>query len=112
MLHMFLMATHVFQVISSVLQVFQTIRRMFAKLFQTYVASVSSGFCKNSSGVAHVVIGFTCYNRYCSCWGTTRVTVWAPEDDRHIMSNPACARETKQARQSGREAMWGPHGGA
>jgi hypothetical protein len=38
--------------------------------------------------------------------------VWAPEDDRRIMGNPACACETKQVQQSGQEAVWGPHGRA
>jgi hypothetical protein len=48
-LHMFAMATHVFlQCFIRMLQVFQ--------LFWTYVASVSSIYCKSRSGVTHVVV--------------------------------------------------------
>jgi hypothetical protein len=37
------------------------------QMFQTYIASVSSDYCKSKSGVAHVAMGPPAVAAYCSC---------------------------------------------
>jgi hypothetical protein len=65
-----------FQVFLGVLQVFQ--------LFRTYVASVSSAYCKSRSGVTHVALGPPAAVACCSCRAVEKRT-------RHERSSPANA---------------------
>jgi hypothetical protein len=73
----FAMATHVFQVFSCVLQVFQIyVCKCFS--FWTYVASVSSEYCKSKSGVAHVAMEPTYHNHPLQLLGRHRVSSCEP----------------------------------
>jgi hypothetical protein len=51
--------------VSLICKCFSCFRRMLQvlQLFQTYVASASSGCCKSRSNIAHVAMGLTCRSR-------------------------------------------------
>jgi len=57
--------TRVFKFFLLFCKCFERMLQVFP-LFRTYVAIVSSRCCKSKSGVAHIVMGPTCY---CNCWG-------------------------------------------
>jgi hypothetical protein len=94
-------------------QVFQTYVAS-VQLFRSYVAKVSSSWCKSRSSVAHIVVGPICNSRLLQLLGTACMCVGvegARARNRADADRDGAVRDMERARdtvRSGHGAAWAP----